>query len=356
MLRTIAIVAAVWLALRLLWDVRAIVIVTFFGILFGILLAAAATRLERLHVPRALGATLVLAAILGGLVAAGAALAPTLQKQFREIREELPSLLDRAERSAGLPDGTIGAAVGEQTRRAARGGAAQAEQTRQAQQTREGLRRTVTDNLGELRRMLFPMAAATVNILTGFVVFLFIMLFYAIAPDFYFRGTLRLLPPRGRDEAADVMHAVAATLKQWVVARLIAMVIIGLVVGTALGLIGVRAAILLGVIAGVLELIPFFGPIVSAIPAIGMALLDSPQKAVIVLVLFIVVQQLEGNVLTPLLLENRAEVPPLLTIVMVPALTLVFGLLGALVAEPLLATALVLVRRLWVEGRLERKG
>ncbi len=88
---------------------------------------------------------------------------------------------------------------------------------------------------------------------------------------------------------------------------------------------------------------------VSAIPAIGIALVDSPQKALWVVGLYILMQQLEGNVITPVLLERRLDVPPVLTIVVVAAFGVVFGVIGMLIAEPLLAAILVTTKLLYVQ-------
>jgi predicted PurR-regulated permease PerM len=125
-------------------------------------------------------------------------------------------------------------------------------------------------------------------------------------------------------------------------------VVIGVLTGTALALLKVKGAAALGVFAGLMEFIPFFGPIVSAVPAIGIALLDSPQKALYVLILYLVMQQIEGNVLTPLLLEKRLDIPPVLTVVAVAALGVVFGVAGMLIAEPLLAAVMVATKMLYV--------
>lgn len=127
-----------------------------------------------------------------------------------------------------------------------------------------------------------------------------------------------------------------------------AMVVIGLVTGLGLTLLRVKGALALGVLAGLLELIPFFGPFVSAVPAIGIALVDSPQKAVAVAVLYLIVQQLEGSVISPLILEKRLHIPPVMTVVAVAAMGMVFGVLGMLIAEPLLAAGLVLTKMLYV--------
>jgi predicted PurR-regulated permease PerM len=134
----------------------------------------------------------------------------------------------------------------------------------------------------------------------------------------------------------------------WLQARLLAAVIIGAITAGGLMLLQVKAALALAVIAGLMELIPFFGPIFSALPAIGIALVDSPQKALWVVLLYVVIQQIEGNVVTPLLLKKRLEIPPVLTIVAVSALGIVFGVLGMLVAEPLTAMVMLIVKRLYV--------
>jgi predicted PurR-regulated permease PerM len=133
------------------------------------------------------------------------------------------------------------------------------------------------------------------------------------------------------------------------VARLIAMVAIGIITTVALVALDVKAAIALGLLAGLLELIPFFGPIMSALPAIGIALADSPQKGLYVLILYILLQQIEGNLITPLILERRLDIPPVLTILAVSALGVVFGVLGMLIAEPLLAVCLVTAKMLYVQ-------
>lgn len=128
----------------------------------------------------------------------------------------------------------------------------------------------------------------------------------------------------------------------------LAMALVGLLTGLGLFALGIDGAAALGLFAGLLELIPFFGPFVSAVPALGIALADSPQKAFAVALLFIAVQQLEGNLITPLILERRLHVPPVLTIVAVSAMGMVFGVLGMLVAEPILAATLVVTKMLYV--------
>jgi predicted PurR-regulated permease PerM len=134
-------------------------------------------------------------------------------------------------------------------------------------------------------------------------------------------------------------------------------VVIGAVTTTALALIGVRAAIPLGVIAGLFEFVPNIGPILSAIPAVLMGFVDSPQMALTVAMVYWAIQFLENNLLIPYLMREQLDLPPALTLVTQVLMAYVFGFLGLFVAIPLLATALVTVRVLWIgEDQYARSG
>ena len=133
------------------------------------------------------------------------------------------------------------------------------------------------------------------------------------------------------------------------------MVTIGIVVTGVMALLHVRAFVALGVIAGVLEFVPVFGPIIGAIPAIALAFADSPQKALWVTIAFAIIQQLEGNVLIPMLLQKAVSVPPALSLIGIASMLIVLGILGALIAEPLVAAALVAVKMLYVEPVIGEK-
>jgi predicted PurR-regulated permease PerM len=115
-----------------------------------------------------------------------------------------------------------------------------------------------------------------------------------------------------------------------------------------LALLGVKAAIALGVIAGLFEFIPFVGPFLAAAPAVAMAFLDGPEAAVYVALAYVGIQQLEGNVITPLLMKEGMDLPPVLTIVTQAIMSLVFGFIGLVVAVPLLAATMVPIKLLYV--------
>jgi predicted PurR-regulated permease PerM len=175
-----------------------------------------------------------------------------------------------------------------------------------------------------------------------------VAIFVAADPGLYHDGLMHLFPHSSRAKAGEVLTATATTLRRWLLMQLIAMVVIGVVTTIALMLLDIRGAVALGVIAGFLEFIPYVGPILSAVPAIGMALLDSPEKALYVVLAYIAIQQLEGLVLQPLLMKEGLQLPPVLTILGQGLFSLVFGFLGLLLAVPLLATVMIPVKMLYV--------
>lgn len=352
LLRAAVLLVGVWAALKLFWLLRPIFVITVLGVLFGIAMTPAVDWMkERFHVKRGIGAALTMAAVLGLLTGAGFLLAPTLRDQSLEMRKRLPEVIDRVESwvtpSAVRRPQTPKAAPdnGQQPGRSSEGAAPQKE----GLQASPSLRGQMQKHFGELSQYLFPILSTTAEAITGLLLIIFIAIYYATDPALYRKGVLHLIPHRHRARGREVLIEVGDSMRRWLIARLLAMIIIGIVTGGVLALLGVRLAATLGVLAGLLEFVPFFGPIVSAVPAVGMALLESPQKALWVVIAFVAIQQLEGNIITPLLLKKRVDIPPMLTIVAVPAMTLIFGLTGVLIAEPLLAIILIVSKMLYVQ-------
>ena len=104
----------------------------------------------------------------------------------------------------------------------------------------------------------------------------------------------------------------------------------------------------LGVIAGLLEFIPIAGPVIASIPGIGMALLDGADTAFYVTLAYIGVQQAEAQLITPLVMKEGLDIPPVLTIVGQAVMAIVFGFVGLLVAVPLLGAVLVVIKMTYV--------
>lgn len=344
-------VLAVVVALRFLWIAHAIFIVLFLGVLLGLALSRAVDLLERVHVRRGIGAPLALLVVLGALIAIVALAAPSIREQARDLSRELPRAMRMIEQRLGqspakvLVTQSVPATAPAAPRDAVKPPSGKEARSEEPASPPASLPKEAQG----LTKFLFPLVSSTAGAVGGVIMVLFIAMYLAAEPALYKAGMLHLVPKRHRPRALELGDAIGETLRRWLVARLLAMLLVGTVTGVALALLDVRGAAALGILSGLLEFIPFFGPVASAIPAIGIAFVDSPQKALSVAILYIVIQQLEGSVLTPLLLSKRLDIPPVLTIVTVAALGVVFGVLGMLIAEPLLAMVMVTTKMLYVE-------
>lgn len=361
-LRFAAIFFGVAVFLVFLWISRPIFVAAFLGLLFGVTIAPAVEWLHRYHIPRGVGASLFVALLFAALTGIAFLLAPVLQQQTLELKQKLPEAIDRIDRELLNAHVLTNALEGGQPPPAAvrvtpaKTAALRAVQAQTASEAailrRSPLRVILGQQLGSAIPYLFPVFSTTIAAGTGLILVIFLTIFFAANPDVYTRGVLHLVPHGSRARATEVLATMGRSLRAWLAARSIAMVTIGVVVAAVMAVMGVRAAVALGVIAGLLEFVPVFGPIIGAIPAIALGFVDSPQKALAVLIAFVVIQQLEGNVLIPLLLQRAVEVPPALSLIGIASLGMVLGVLGVVIAEPLVAVTLVAVKMLYVEQEM----
>lgn len=196
------------------------------------------------------------------------------------------------------------------------------------------------------------LATTTFGAIADAAIILVLGFFLALEPGLYRRGLIKLVPPRGRARAENAFDAVGHALKRWLLGQGLAMLSIGVLTGIGLWALGIPMAFSLAILAGVLEFVPFVGPIASAVPAILLAFSLSPESALYVLLLYVAVQQFEGNVLVPFIQKWSVKLPPLLAILAVVVFGYLFGILGVLVATPLIIVVMVLVQKLYVEGAL----
>ncbi len=375
-LRATALVLGVYLGLKLLWVAYPILFVAFLGTLFGLAVGRGADFLERLRIPRGLGSALIVFGFLGLLIGVGAWIAPTLREQTGELRTALPQAINRVEDWMNRRgNGLLGQLMPEQPSARAEaparpgqpaagaqapqpGGPAREEtgasvpaeqaQNRPGGQL-SGIPDTLSGQLNAIARYLFSFLTSTIAVVTGLFLIMILSIYIGASPDLYRKGMLHLFPHRSRPRANEVLTAIGMTLRKWLVAQLVAMVVIGVVTTIALKLLGVKAALPLGIIAGLLEFIPMVGPILSAIPAVAMGFLDSPEKALFVTLAYVGIQFFENHLLIPMLMKEGVDLPPVLTIIGLAVMSVVFGFLGMLVAVPLLAAILVAVKLLYVE-------
>ena len=150
----------------------------------------------------------------------------------------------------------------------------------------------------------------------------------------------------------EVWNAVGDTLRRWLVGRAVLMVVNGVMTAAGLWLLGIPLALTLGTIAGLLNFVPNIGPIIAGVPAVLIAWTMGPMPALYVLVLYIVLQSLDGYVLTPLIQQRTVSLAPALTIAAQLLFGVLAGTMGLLLATPMTAAALVLINKLYLEDVL----
>jgi predicted PurR-regulated permease PerM len=319
--RVITALALAWLAVYL-FDVLLIV---FAGVLLAVVLRGLSSWISRhTRLPAGVSLAAVLLTAVGALVAFVLLASPEIGRQFDELIAQLPGAM--AKLTAYLEQSEWGRWILE---RAAKAGQwlAHPEALQGAQQAMSGI---------------FAVGA-------GLVVLLFVGVYVAAQPGLYLDNTLRLLPAARRPRAREVALECAVTLQRWMAGMVVSMAIIGVATWVGLWALGVSLALVLAVLAAVLTFIPNFGPIVAAVPAILLGLSQGTSTALWVAGLYVAIQAVESNAITPLIQRRAVSLPPALTIVMQLVMGALAGVLGVIMATPLTAVALVLVRRLHVE-------
>jgi predicted PurR-regulated permease PerM len=328
---TLGATALLVLALLAAWRVADVLLVVFAGILFALFLRglgdllAARTRLG----PTA-ALTVVVIALAGLLGAAGWWLAGDIAEQVEQLARDIPraigALRERLERYewgrlvlTSLP--VIDA---------------------------EMAQRVLAQAPGVLSRTL----GTTLGFLTNLVIVTVVGLYLAYEPRLYAGGLVRLLPPARRPRGEAVLHALRVTLQWWLIGKVIVMALVGLMTGIGLWAIGLPLALTLGLLAGLLDFIPYVGPVLGFAPAVLLALTQDTTIVLYVAALYLVVQSLESYVLTPLVQRQAVALAPALTISAQIVLTVLFGGLGLVLATPLTAAGLVLVKMLYLEDVL----
>ena len=194
--------------------------------------------------------------------------------------------------------------------------------------------------------------SSTIGAITNIALMLLLSIYLASEPKTYIKGFAKLFPQERRKRVREILYEIGETLSWWLIGKGASMLFIGVLTWIGLSIIGVPLALTLGLIAGLFSFVPNFGPILSAVPAILLAFVNSPTSALYVLILFVVVQLIESNLVTPLIERRTVELPPVLTIFAQLALTILVGAVGLILATPILAVVMVLVQTIYIQDIL----
>jgi len=333
----IGLVFALLVAGYFIYQIHEVVLTFLLTVLFSIIFSAPVNYLGRRGLPRAWGVLAVIATLVGALWLFGLALAPAVEEQSRQLAKDFPKLLEEALSLANRLQSFFGL------------------------NTPIGLGQKSLSNFGQeiLTGSTVSTAAGVgltaVSLLSlGLVVFIS-TIYLVIQPEPWVNGFVSLFPAGWRERVREVLQEMYHTVQRWFIGQLASMVFIGIFWAVALAIIGVPFALLLGIFSGLVAFIPYLGAIISVILPLLLALVSHPITAVWVILAFVFIHQVEGNILQPIVMSRAVHLHPALVVFAILTMGTLFGLVGVFLAVPFAAAVQVLVRELWVK-RMDRTG
>lgn len=205
---------------------------------------------------------------------------------------------------------------------------------------------------GNVMGRITGMFSTTLGAFTYFFVIILTGIYIAVDPRLYINGLFHLVPKDKRSHMWTIFTKMGHALRWWLVGRFASMAIVGGLTALALYIAGVPLALTLGLIAAILSFVPLLGPILSLVPALLVALVESIQLALYVTAIYIVVQLVETYLVTPLVQERTVAMPPALLLNGQVILGYLAGAIGVFLATPLLVSLMVAVQILYVEEEI----
>jgi len=175
-------------------------------------------------------------------------------------------------------------------------------------------------------------------------------------PLAYRKVFVRLFPSFYRRRVDGILDQCEVSLEGWITGAFIAICVVGLMSLIGLSILGIKAALALAVLAGFFNLIPNLGPTISVIPAIAIAFLDEPWKVVAVLILYVIIQQVESNFITPIVMAQQVSLLPAITLIAQLFFVTFFGFLGLFLALPLTVVAKIWLQEVLIKDVLDEWG
>ena len=314
-----------------LYHIASLLLLLFGGVVFGVFLYGMANFLaERSPLSTKPALITVILLWVGGLGGLGVWLIPSLVEQTSQFMDIMPKALDNVRQT--LERSQFGGLL-----------ASQLPETPGALGQFEGL------DTKFLNVFQVTFGALGNVLIVGFVGF-----FLAWNPRLYLGGAVRLTPPAWRPKASEILEQLGESLRSWLLGRFISMGIIGVITVVGLWALGVPLPWTLGLIAAMLSFIPNIGPLLSFVPAALLGWMEGGSSMLLyVFLLYGASQGIESYLITPMIQKRVTSVPPALLLSMQVLLGFVAGLLGLILATPLLVVLIVLVRMIYVEQVLE---
>ncbi|HEX6268308.1 MAG TPA: AI-2E family transporter [Burkholderiales bacterium] len=329
----VGIALGVVVLLVLIWYGLDVVLLAFLGVLLAILLRAPADWLAR-KTGIGVGWTLafVCLVLLAALSAGGFFFGREVMEQSVGLSARIPEIIE--DTRARLRDSEIGRS---------------ALQLAQLSGASGGEMQFLGKGLGLL--------GSTFGALANVAIVLFFAVFLAAQPKLYIDGLVHLVARPKRARVRAVLHEVGDMLRRWVVAQSLLALAIATLIGAGLLLIGAPFALPLALLAGVMEFVPYIGPLLAAVPAVLVGFAEGTQMVGWIAALYLAVQAVESYVLSPIVQHKAVYLAPALILFAQVLLGVIAGGLGVAVATPLAAALMVAINKLYVEDVLgEHRG
>jgi predicted PurR-regulated permease PerM len=185
----------------------------------------------------------------------------------------------------------------------------------------------------------------TISVFLDLVLAMIIAYYFIKDAEFFKTSVLSLTPRRWRNGMINAGREIHLILTNFIQGQLLTAIIIGTLEMIGLSLVKVKYPLILGLIGGIANIIPYFGPVIGAIPAVAVAIIDSPLKVIWVVVVFVIIQQIDNAFISPKIIEGKLGLHPVSTILAVLIGGEFFGILGMLVSVPIMAIIKVLLKR-----------
>jgi predicted PurR-regulated permease PerM len=337
-------ITAVTLTVLLLWmfgKTSGVFLLLFIAVIISIYLRAVAdTFVRRCHVPERLALPLSLLTTLAALIGLMALLVPPVIAQTRDLITVLPQYVDGWEKRIDhfvidLPGMNGYWHVGQHQ-----------------------VTRALYTQASGIFEGFVPKVFSIVGILIEVFSVLVMSIYLALQPGVYREWLIALFPPRHRDLVRDILRDMADSLRAYIVGQLTTMAVLATLTAFFLYLLSVPYWLAFGVFTGLVCVIPFFGTLLSTMIPAAFVLTgpNGGQHALLVLAAGVVIHLVEGNLVSPLVMSRKVELPPILTIMAVLVMGTLLGPLGLVIAVPALAALMVLVRRILIDRVYEGKG
>ncbi|MBI4122394.1 MAG: AI-2E family transporter, partial [Parcubacteria group bacterium] len=317
-------VLAVLLVLGFIYLVWDIVVLLFVSLVFAASLGPAINWFEGKKIPRAVGILLIYASVLLVVSMVVILIIPPITEQIQQLAATFPIYYERF--IQGFGDLQFKADVSE---------------------TLQQNLQSAAQSLSEYTTSVYNTISSIFGGVFTFVLVLVLTFYFAVKKDGLKHFIQSVTPVQHQKYVMSLFVQIQDKLGLWLRGQLMLSAIIFVVTWIGLSILGVKYALVLALIAGLTEVIPFVGPIIGAIPAVLLAFLQSPLKGILVLALYLVIQQLENNVIVPKVMQKTVGLNPVVVIIVILLGAKLAGVLGAFLSIPVAVAVMVVARNMF---------